>query len=202
MADLDDLIRAHCENAEYDPATTLLLRQLGPSIFRYLAARARDENLASDAFAAFAEDVWRGMRGFAGRSSVRVWAFTVARNALGQLLRKTNRERRRTSAWDSTLVGRVAVQVRTETLVYLKTEMKQRFAELRQRLSPDEQGLLVLRVNECLGWDDIARIQLDPLKEPDVKREAARLRKRFQLVREKLHRMAKAEGLVDDKDDP
>jgi RNA polymerase sigma-70 factor (ECF subfamily) len=91
---------------------------------------------------------------------------------------------------------RVAAQVRTETLDYLKSETKDRFAALRQRLSSEEQGLLVLRINERMSWEEIARVQLEEPTEATVKREAARLRKRFQLVRDKLRKLAKAEGLL------
>ncbi len=196
MTDFDDQIQELCGRQEYDRATTLALEQLGPSIVRYLAARAGDHDLASEAFAVFSEDLWRGMSTFAGRSSLRIWAFAVARNALAQVLRRRGRERRHTEAFTTTLASRIAERVRTETLAYLRTETKERFLELRKSLSADEQTLLVLRVNERLSWDDIARIQLDGLDPASVKREAARFRKRFQLLREKLRNLAAAEGLL------
>jgi RNA polymerase sigma-70 factor, ECF subfamily len=164
-------------------------------------ARAGDDTLACEAFTSFAEDLWRGMPGFANRSSVRVWAFAIARNALAQLLRGRQRERRRARTWSSSMASRVAEQVRTETLHYLRTDTKQRFHELRRRLDAEEQTLLVLRINERMSWDDIARIHLESPADADVKREAAKLRKRFQLVREKLREMARAEGLLDDDKD-
>lgn len=198
MTDFDDQIQELCGKGDYDRATALALEQLGPSILRYLAARAGDRDLASEAFAVFSEDVWRGMSTFAGRSSLRVWAFAVARNALAQVLRHRGRERRHTEAFTTTLAGRMAERVRTETLAYLRTETKERFAELRKSLSAEEQTLLVLRVNERLSWDDIARIQLDEPDAVSVKREAAKLRKRFQLLREKLRDLAEAEGLLGD----
>jgi len=197
VAALDEDIVTLCGEGAYDRATTLALQGLGPSVMRYLAARARDDDLASEAFAHFAEDLWRGMRGFRGGSSVRVWAFSIARNALGQVLRRRQRERRRSRSFTSSVAGRVAAEVRSETLRYLKSETKQRFAALRKRLSPDEQGLLVLRVNERLSWEEIARIMLESPTDAAVKREAARLRKRFQLVRDKLRKMAKDEGLLE-----
>ena len=100
--------------------------------------------------------------------------------------------------FSTTLASRLAERVRTDTLAYLRTETKQRFAELRKNLSSEEQTLLVLRVNERLSWDDIARIQRADLDANAVKREAARLRKRFQVLREKLRNLADAEGLLDE----
>jgi RNA polymerase sigma-70 factor, ECF subfamily len=198
---LDEHVHELCRDAQFDRATTLVLQQLGPAVFRYVAARARDEDMAAEGFARFAEDLWRGMQGFSGRSSVRVWAFVIARNAVGQVMRTRKRERKRTRGWSSTLANRVAEQVRTKTQEFLRTETKERFAELRSRLSPEEQALLVLRINERLSWEEIARIHADAQSEAQAKREAARLRKRFQLVRDKLRKMARAEGLLTDDAD-
>jgi RNA polymerase sigma-70 factor (ECF subfamily) len=50
-----------------------------------------------------------------------------------------------------------------------------------------------------LAWIDLARILYEgetPLDDETLKREAARLRKRFQLVKEKIYEMARKEGLV------
>jgi RNA polymerase sigma-70 factor (ECF subfamily) len=199
MSDLDRRLGELCEQGDYDQATTIALKELGPSVLRFIAARTRDDDLTSEAFARFAEDVWRGLRGFSGRSSVRVWAFVIARNAAGQVLRRRNRDRKRTRPFTTTLVEELTEQVRTVTQEYLKTATKERFAELRERLSEEEQTLLVLRINERLGWDEIARIHLDAAADAAVKREAARLRKKFQVLRDKLQKMAVEEGLFENE---
>jgi RNA polymerase sigma-70 factor (ECF subfamily) len=126
-----------------------------------------------------------------------VWSFAVARNAAAQVLRKLHRERKRSQRLNTTLSGRLAEQVRTETNEYMKTDVKQRFAELRQQLTAEEQAVLVLRMTERLAWDDIARIQLGDAGATRIKKEAARLRKQYQLVREKLRRMARESGLLE-----
>jgi RNA polymerase sigma-70 factor (ECF subfamily) len=197
MSDIDAKVQAFCERGEYDRATALVLQGAGAAIYRFIAARVRDEDLAGDAFARFSEDLWRGMPRFAGRAPVKVWAFAIARNAAGQMLRKQSRERRHRTDWTSTLSCRIAEQVHTETREYLRTDFKTRFQELATRLTPEEQGLLVLRVNEQLSWDDIARVHANA-DDTNLKKEAARLRKRFQLVRAKLRDLAKQEGLMPD----
>ena len=63
--------------------------------------------------------------------------------------------------------------------------MKSRFAELRDALPDDDRELLVLRVDKALSFDEIVRVTSEPgieLAPADLKRESARLRKRFQLV--------------------
>jgi RNA polymerase sigma-70 factor (ECF subfamily) len=196
MNELDDKVRTLCDVSDYAQATTLALKELGPSVLRYIDARVRDDDVTAEAFAHFAEDLWRGLPKFAGRSPLKVWAFIIARNAAGQVLRRRNRERARNKSLTSTLDGRLAAQVRTSTLEYLKTDFKQRFMELREELSAEERTLLVLRINERLPWEDIAAVQNEGDASPEeLKREAARLRKRFQLVRDRLKKMAAERGL-------
>lgn len=195
MSEFDQRILELRDKGAHDEATTVALRELGPSVFRYLCARIRNQDVASEAFAKFAEDMWRGLRTFEGRSSLRVWAFVIARNAAGQTLRRNRREHKRLRPVDSAIIDQLVQELRTATREYLKSEAKDRFQQLRARLSPDEQALLVLRVNEQLGWDDIARIHSEA-ENAAIKREAARLRKRFQLVRQKLRDMAREEGLL------
>lgn len=197
MSNLDERVRSLCEASEYAQATTVALKELGPSVLRYIDARIRDDDLTAEAFSHFAEDLWRGLPKFAGRSPVKIWALVVARNAAGQVLRRRNRERARSKPLTSTLDAKLAAQVRTTTREYLKTDAKQRIMELREELSPDDRALLVLRINERLPWEEIAAVHAEDASSPeDLKREAARLRKRFQLIRDRLKRMAVDRGLL------
>ena len=75
-------------------ATTLVVQGHGPQILGYLTAMARHEADAHDAFSQFCEDLWRGLPGFMGRSSLRTWCYVLARNAL-------HRQRSRAPAWSA-----------------------------------------------------------------------------------------------------
>lgn len=59
-------------------------------------------------------------------------------------------------------------------------------------------GWVVLRVDRGLAWEELARVMLDdPAATSEaLKRESARLRKRFQLVKEKLLELGREAGLV------
>jgi RNA polymerase sigma-70 factor (ECF subfamily) len=88
----------------------------------------------------------------------------------------------------------------------MRTETKKRMEELRERLSVDEQALLLLRVTRKLNWKEIARVMIDqPGGREPTEREldqwATRLRQRFQVVKEKLRQMARDGGMVVEKDD-
>ena len=58
-----------------------------------------------------------------------------------------------------------------------------------------ERPLLVLRVDRDLSWNG-ARIAIVLGESGDGAKASARLRKRFQLVKDKLRELARAEGLL------
>jgi RNA polymerase sigma-70 factor, ECF subfamily len=89
--------------------------------------------------------------------------------------------------------------VRSRTLMHLRTEVKDEFQKLREELDPDEQTLLVLRIDRGLGWTEIAEIMADPgeLEDPKAReRSSARLRQRFQKLKQRLRDLAEARGLL------
>lgn len=85
--------------------------------------------------------------------------------------------------------------VRRETLSELRTEKRTEIATLRDELAEDDRALLVLRVDRDLSWREIAQV-LGGGDEENLDREAARLRKRFQLVKDQLRRLAQSRGLI------
>ena len=97
---------------------------------------------------------------------------------------------------------RLAAEVRTTTAVHMRTEVKSRVAELRDSLAPEDRELLMLRVDRNLSWMDLATVLRGeddaPLDGEGQKREAARLRKRFQIVKDRLREMARKQGLLGD----
>lgn len=204
-AALEEDAKARCASGDFDGAATRAIEGYGPEIFGFLLALHRDEQDAGDVFSIFSEQLWKGLRGFSWTCTLRAWAYTIARHASYRFARNARRDAKRHAPLDdSSEAGALAARVRTATITYLRTEQKDRFAELRASLPADDQTLLVLRVDRKLPWDDLARIMLS--EEPTVddaaiKKESARLRKRFQLVKEKLLEMGREAGLVKKKDD-
>jgi RNA polymerase sigma-70 factor (ECF subfamily) len=194
-------VRARLQRGDLSGAATLVVRGFGPEILGFLAARFRDEDAASEAFSMFTEDLWRGLPKFAERSTVRVWAYALARHAAIRHQASPHRRRARNlplSAREA--LSKLVDRVRTDTAPFLRTEFKTQVAELRKRLSEDERTLLVLRVDRGLEWEDVARVFLDPgasVSDRVLSTEAARLRKRFQLVKAKIRKLAAEAGLGD-----
>lgn len=193
-----ELRRSHAEG-DFDAVATLALRYYGPEVLGFLVAMRRDSQSASEVFSQFCEDLWTGVPHFAWASSFRTWAYVLARHALVRYGKDAFR-RRSVPFSEHPGLGQLEQQVRTQTMPYLRTDVKQRAAQLRERLDPDEQALLVLRVDRGLSWNDIARVlggHESGVPGADLTKEAASLRQRFQRIRAKLKALM-AQAMPDD----
>ena len=174
-----------------DPAHTVeeVLQDYGAEIFGWMLATLSSDTDAADAFSLFSEDLWKSLARHQGRCSMRTWCYMLARCAVSRVLEA--RAGGRTVALSDAPISGVAAQVREATLSYLRTDVKQRVRSLREQLDPDDQMLLVLRVDKDLGWREIAIVMFgDGVAEPELARHAARLRKRFERVKAQLRELA------------
>jgi RNA polymerase sigma-70 factor, ECF subfamily len=196
--ELEANVRALFDREDFDGAATVALKGYGVEIYSVLVAILRDRTAADDAFSIFSERLWRGLRDFEWACSVRTWAYAIARNAAFRHQRDSQRRARRAVPASDSALERIVAKVRTETLSFLRTERKSRLRALRDSLPPDDQLLVVLRVDRGLAWNDLARVMSseEELGPEDLARTAARLRKRYQLVKERLLDAARREGLL------
>ena len=189
-AEMQSLFRV----GEFRQVVTRTLQAYGPEVFGFLLAIVRSEHDAADIFGDFSFDLWAGITSFEWRCSLRTWVYTLARHQLGRFDRTQKRERRhlrRTPMTDIAEILQLAAQLSSETLPHLKSEAKSAFVLLRERLDPEDQMLLILRVDRDLGWTDVASVMGGV--------SAAALRKRFERLKERLHEMARAEKLVPER---
>ncbi len=212
--ELEANVKSRCESGDFDGAATLALRGYGKEIYGFLIAIQKSEEHASDVFSIFSESFWRGLPKFSWECTLRAWAYTIARHAA---YRHRKNERRRASGRvglsQDDAIGAIVQHVRTETREWMRTEQKDKFTALRDSLDPEDKELLILRVDRGLAFEEIARIMLSADQpeedaagegeEPSadaIKKESARLRKRFQLVKEKLVTLGKKAGLIKPKE--
>ncbi len=195
--DAEAALREACESGRFHEATTLALERYGPEILGLLAARMRSDADAAEVFSIFAEDLWRGLPGFAWRCTLRAWAHRVARNAANRFALAGARRAALGQPVPGEAIEAVADRVKTTTLVYLKSEVKSEIRRLRDELPPEDQLVLVLRVDKDMEWREIAQALADEdLDETALVREAARLRKRLQLATARLRELAAERGLL------
>src|SRR5688500_4862058 len=97
----------------------------------YLVAIARSETDGADAFSQFTEDLWKGLPRFRWQSSARTWCYTLARNALSRIRRQPHRKPGRGIALsDAPEVARMAENMRSTTIMYMRTVVKDEVAAL------------------------------------------------------------------------
>jgi RNA polymerase sigma-70 factor, ECF subfamily len=171
-------------------AASLAIRGYGPQILGYLGSVLRDDSLADEAFSRFAEDLWKGIAGFRRESSFRTWAYRVAWNAARDL--QTEAWRRRGRRLETAEISKVVQEVRTSSAAWLKEDARDKLDRLRRSLSPEDQTLLILRVNRELSWKEVAQVlstQETPVDEPA-------LRKRFERIKARLRKMAEEQGVL------
>jgi RNA polymerase sigma-70 factor (ECF subfamily) len=203
--ELEREIRALWERGELQGAAAAAVRGYGPEIYGFLVAFHRQKDDASEAYAAFTERLWRGLPGFEWQCSFRTWAYAIARNTS---LTYRRQARRRAEMYgplpEGSQLSALEQAPRSDTASYLKTQRQTRMAALRESLPREDQELLVLRVDRKLAWRDLARVLLHGADRPSpcddvLEREAARLRKRFQILKEQLHELGRREGLIPDR---
>jgi len=190
----DRELLARLRQSQVREAATDALKAYGPEIYALLASIHRAEDDAADVFSLFCEQLWKGLPGFAGRSSFRTWAYAIAWHASSRI-RQQQATRREVIISDSQFSS-LAAAVRTSTGSHLRNERRNRLRELRETLPPEDQILLVLRVERELDWKDLSRV-MNPEVELDddmLTRESARLRKRFQSVKERLRALIAADA--------
>ena len=178
-------------HGDYEAAATAVIQGYGPQVLGYLRSVVRDDEEAEDAFAVFAENVWRGLPSWERRASVRVWAYSVAWNAATRVFRDPWLRRRRElpPSAASCLVAEVMSTSRRD-----QERRRSALEQLRGSLGPEEQSLLVLRVDRGLSWGEVAQA----MGAADDHSGRAALRKRFERLKERLAADAKARGLLGD----
>jgi RNA polymerase sigma-70 factor (ECF subfamily) len=193
-------VREACDVRDYDRAASLTLGRYGGELLAFVSARLRSPADGEDVFAAFAEKLWLGLPQFEWRCSLRSWCYRLARNAANDFLSLAHHRRELNLAPEAhARLSQLVDRVRTNTRAYLKTAVKDRMQELRETLEPDDQMLLILRVDRGMAWRDLAVAMSDDDATPsdaELDKEAARLRKRFERVKDQLRELARADGLL------
>jgi len=185
MTDLDERVRALLAARKIEEATTLVLRELGPEILGFLSGVLGDAD-GDEVFSSFSERLWRSFEGFEGRCTLRTWAYVLARHEISRFRRGARRH----------VEGRVPISELQEVLEAVRKTRSTLAAgrhsiltRLRDELPIEDRTLLILRVDRDLSFDDIALAFADnpeAFSDDDRRRESARLRKRFQLVKQRL----------------
>ncbi|MGH1348384.1 MAG: RNA polymerase sigma factor [Nannocystales bacterium] len=170
----------------FDRAATMALDRYGSELLGYLHAMARPPLEPDDLFSELCERLWKNLPDFQWKSSLRTWSYVIARNLLRSGIRAARGPRGRVDAFSSSEVSKLADRVRSTTPRHVRTQAKDRLQQIREALDPDEQSLLILRVDRNMSWGSIAEVLADPDDGRSAAQRSAALRKRFERLKERL----------------
>lgn len=187
-------IREQVVAGQIDAATTLAINTYGPELHGYLLAVTHDQHSADEAFALACEAIWKALPGFRWESSLRTWAYAIVRRVLAQY-RQRPAAQRLEQRIPSSMLHSIAEVRRSSTAPYQRTDLKDRFQELRATLDPIDHELLLLRLDRQMSWKDIARATADD-DAGNIDQRAASLRKRFERLKDELRDLAATHGLL------
>ena len=188
--DVDGTVRSLLAKGDADGAATAAIEAHGPAILGYVCALVGDDD-GPDVFSMFAEDLWRGLPGFRGECTLRAWAYRIAYHAAARFRRDPYR--RRAQRLPSSAASRLAASIAASGMS--PGSRRDRLRRLRATLDPDDQTLLVLRVDKEMEWEEIAAVLSTDAGSESV--TSAGLRKRFERLKDRLAELAKAQGLID-----
>lgn len=198
LNDTESVIQAALRVGRYAEAATVAVREYGPDVCGFLISMADDEVDGREAYSQCCEDVWRGIREFRGDSTFKTWMYRLACHAFHRSRRDPYRRRKRPLPEGAG--GDWEAAVYSSTLSYLRTDVRNGVARLRKRLDPDDQMVLILRVDRAMSWNDLAAVFLGEDASPEALRtQAAALRKRFERTKVRIRELAEQEGLVPPK---
>lgn len=187
----EEALRALIAAGDIDRATDQALRVYGPELIGWLCSVLPADADAHEAFSRMSEELWRSLRRFDGRCSVRTWCYMLARHATSFVRGRPQRQR-------ELLVSDIPSVLHAATHVWNSTVRREQhasdiYAAIRAQLDDEDQALLVLRVDRGLGWGDIAQILLgEAATLSSVEKKAATLRKQFERVKARLRELAQA----------
>ncbi len=188
-SDLEQRIAAELDAGDLDGAATAIVRGYGPVVLGYLANLLHDEEVARDVFGQCCENLWRGLAGFRRECSARTWFFRVAWTAFAD--HRRGAARHPALPVSTSELARAAGEVRSSTI--RRNRAMDQLARLREQLEPLEQSMLSLRLDQRMSWQEVAVV----MSEGGELVEEATLRKRYDRLKDKLRRLAVAEGLIE-----
>lgn len=193
---LEQRVHDLCRDGDVGGAVEAAVAGYGPELLRLMGAILKDPERTREAFSDFCEVLLKDLPDFRWQSSLRTWAYQVARHLAYRHAAANN--------WREVPVSRDAFaqeahRGRSQTQPWLRTTIKERFRRLRSRLGPYEQTLLALRVDRRLSWEEVAR-ELAPsserMSQEELRRRAAVLRQQFQRIKARLRELAEEEQLL------
>jgi RNA polymerase sigma-70 factor (ECF subfamily) len=184
---LEQEIHDHATGGRFEQAVTAAILGYGRELIGFLYAFVPDDEV-HDVYSELGVRLWQRLPEFRWQSSFRTWAYAVARNLAIDVRRRRDRERaREVPLAEAPEVAAIAAAVRSTTMMHLRSESERQLDVLRAGLEPDERTMLILSLDRRMSWREIAEVMAEgDVDEAELQRISARLRKRFERLKDRL----------------
>ena len=137
-------------------AIALIDASYGASLYRFIRAMVRRDDVADDVYQMTLVEAFRDLRGFAGRSSVRSWLFAIARHRCLDTLKTARRRATRFTSAEQLPEPADPAPPADQRLT--DSQLAGALEHCLDQLAPEVRMVLVMRFTEGFAYDDIARI--------------------------------------------
>jgi len=157
QADDEADIHAAVARGDRDAALTLLMRRFGDAVYRHISMMVRDPDLAADVHQQTFIEAFRDLDDFAGRSRFRTWLYAIARHRSLDALKSSRRRDQRFLADATAETDAPDLQPSAADRLD-EHRLGSALDECLQQLAPAARMAVLLRYQEGLPFDEIARI--------------------------------------------
>jgi RNA polymerase sigma-70 factor, ECF subfamily len=186
-ADVERQLRALHGQGKFEEVAVIALRTYQAEVLRWLRNSVRDEVAAQEIWSICLENFWKILPAFRFEASIRNLLYRLARFATYGYFRGRQREQ---LAPESLLDSHAAPDL-AETDERFTTEIRNELKQLCEGLTIKQRMILMLKVEQEMSWDDIARIMSKPgelLMGEAFRREVVNLRQQFSRLKQELAR--------------
>ncbi len=127
----------------------------GNQIYRFCRQMLSDGEMARDVHQMTFVQAYESLGGFKGKSSLRTWVFSIARNRCLDALKMTRRRERRISLVEE--LPETAADTHTDPEVF-KGDLRQRLMECVGKLAPHIRSAVLLRFQEERSYQEMSQI--------------------------------------------
>lgn len=137
-------------------AIALIDASYGASLYRFIRAMVRRDDVADDVYQTTLVEAFRDLRAFAGRSSVRSWLFAIARHRCLDTLKTAKRRDARFTSADQLPEAADPMPPTDQRLS--DSQLVAALEHCIDELDAEVRMVLVMRFTEGFAYNDIARI--------------------------------------------
>jgi RNA polymerase sigma-70 factor (ECF subfamily) len=159
-ATADDALRDLVASGHRDRVLSVLMSEHGAAVFTRAQRLLGDRNAANDVLQQTFLEAYRDLTSFDGRSSFKTWLLAIATHRALDVVRRLRKDEQRTVP--ATELRALADESATELPARVDQPRRLRaLAECLQQLTPEARAAVLMRFQQAMSYEQIARASGD-----------------------------------------